>query len=106
MVKHFLSINDLSTKELEETIDLAIKLKKKHKKGKDLSKLLKNKKLGLIFEKPSLRTRVSFEVGMKDLGGQTVVIKNDEITSNESIQDEKDELYFKAVEIITITNSA
>lgn len=80
MVKHFLSINDLDKKELEDVLKLASKLKQELKKGKDQSKKLKNKSLGMFFEKPSLRTRISFEVGMKQLGGQTVVIRNDEIS--------------------------
>lgn len=77
--KHFLKISDLKQKELLDLIKLAEKLKAEWKKGKDQSKYLKGKSLALIFEKPSLRTRVSFEVGMKELGGNTVVIKNDEI---------------------------
>lgn len=79
MTRSFLSINDLNKKELEKLIDLAIKLKKEHKKGKDQTKLLQGKFLGMFFEKPSLRTRISFEAGMKQLGGQTIVLKNDEV---------------------------
>ncbi len=79
MPKHFLSINDFSKKELLEVLDLASKLKKETRAGKDQTKLLKGKYLGMFFEKPSLRTRISFEVGFKQLGGQTVVLKNDEV---------------------------
>ena len=55
--KDFLSITDLSAKEIWQVLKLAKKLKSQTKP------LLKNKTLGMIFEKPSLRTRLSFEIG-------------------------------------------
>lgn len=79
MVKHFLSINDVSKEEILALIDKAAELKHDLKAGKDQSNLLKGKTLGMIFEKPSLRTRISFEVGMYQLGGHSVVLNSDEI---------------------------
>jgi ornithine carbamoyltransferase len=66
-MKDFISIHDLSSAEIEKILDLAAELKKN-----PLQDLLKGKSLALIFEKPSTRTRVSFEVGMYQLGGKTV----------------------------------
>lgn len=88
-MKHFLSINDVSKEEIEEILDIATKFKKDDKEGKDHSNHLKGKFLGLIFEKPSLRTRISFEVGMKQLGGQTTVLSKHEINigSREQVPD-------------------
>jgi ornithine carbamoyltransferase len=65
--KHFLSSFDLTTKEVNHILELAEDLKKK-----DINIELKNKVLGLIFEKSSTRTRVSFQVAMSRLGGNTV----------------------------------
>lgn len=83
MVKNFLSINDVNKKELLALLDHAAELKKEVKKGKDQTKLLSGKSLGLIFEKPSLRTRISFEVGMKQLGGSVLVLNSSEIQIGE-----------------------
>lgn len=79
MTKHFLSINDVSKAELEQLLESALTLKKDLKSGKDQTDILRGKTLGMIFEKPSLRTRISFEVGMSQLGGHAVVLSTDEI---------------------------
>jgi len=73
---------------LEDIIDLAIKLKKKSKKGEKIE-LLRGKTLGMIFEKPSTRTRVSFEVGMTLLGGHAIFLSTNDIQlgRGESIED-------------------
>lgn len=72
--KDLLSITDLSTKEIWEIFALAKKLKKELKtKGKN-KKVLEGKSLALIFEKQSLRTRISFEIGMAQLGGHCVYL--------------------------------
>ncbi|MEE8637814.1 MAG: ornithine carbamoyltransferase [Candidatus Margulisiibacteriota bacterium] len=65
--KDFISIHNLSSSDIEEIFNLAAELKTKR-----TSHLLSGKSLALIFEKPSTRTRVSFEVGMYELGGKTV----------------------------------
>ncbi len=67
MQKDLISIHDLRVSEVEKILSYAKKLKKK-----PLQSILKGKSLALIFEKPSTRTRVSFEVGMYELGGKTV----------------------------------
>ena len=66
MSKQFLNLNDLSRDKLENIFDISLELKQNSKIGDQL----KNKYLGLIFEKPSTRTRVSFEVAMTQLGGK------------------------------------
>ena len=66
MKSHFLDINDLNSNELENLIDKALDIKGKNK----ISNILQGKFLGLIFEKSSTRTRISFEVGMNQLGGK------------------------------------
>ncbi|MBU4311544.1 MAG: ornithine carbamoyltransferase [Candidatus Omnitrophica bacterium] len=76
MKKDFITIRDFTGAELDEIFSLAAQLKAKRKTHE---KLLKGKVLGLIFEKPSNRTRVSFEVGMFELGGNTVYLGSDEI---------------------------
>lgn len=74
--------------DLEEIIDLAIKLKGKSKNGESIE-LLKGKTLGMLFEKSSTRTRVSFEVGMTKLGGHAIFLsKNDlQLGRGETIED-------------------
>ena len=76
-MKHLLKLMDLSKEEITEILDLAGELKFKKKNGIP-HELLKGKSLGMIFEKSSTRTRVSFEVGMYDLGGNPLFLsKND-----------------------------
>lgn len=76
--KHLLTLGELDKNEILKLIDLAIKLKKDHKKR--ISKpLLKNKTLAMIFEKPSTRTRVSFEVGMYQLGGHAINLSQNDL---------------------------
>ena len=67
-MKHFLKLSDWSTEEIMQALDLADKLKYERKHGIE-HKLLNGMTLGMIFSKSSTRTRVSFEVGIHDLGG-------------------------------------
>ena len=69
--KDLLTGDEISSKEFLKLIDFSIKLKKQSKAGKE-KHLLKNKTLAMIFEKPSTRTRVSFEVGILQLGGHAI----------------------------------
>ena len=82
--KHFLSINDITSNELQELLDSAIDLK-----TRGWIAPLKQKTMALVFEKPSLRTRVSFEVAMRQLGGQTIYLSPEEVGlgKRESIPD-------------------
>lgn len=86
MKKDLISIKDLTLKEIDEIFDLTDRLKKDKTK---FSKALAGKTLALIFQKPSNRTRVSFEVGMYQLGGYSVYLGPDEINLGvrESIHD-------------------
>ncbi|HDP34008.1 MAG TPA: ornithine carbamoyltransferase, partial [Candidatus Hydrogenedentes bacterium] len=73
MVKDFISLADYTGDELLELLDLADELKTMQKAGKP-HKLLNGKTLALIFEKPSLRTRLTFQIGMFQLGGNSVLM--------------------------------
>jgi ornithine carbamoyltransferase len=73
--KDMLSIHDLSVDEVQEILALAAELKAKQKAGVE-HHLLKGKTLGMIFEKSSTRTRVSFETGMYQLGGQALFLSS------------------------------
>jgi ornithine carbamoyltransferase len=83
------SISDLSYAEIKEIYLLAAKLKKELKSGKNHKLYLKGKCIALVFEKPSNRTRVSFDVGISQLGGHAVVLMPDEIQlgKRESVAD-------------------
>lgn len=70
---HFISITDLSTKDLFDVLDAADDLKEKRQQGV-YTEYLRGKSIAAIFEKPSTRTRVSFEVAMTDLGGHALYI--------------------------------
>ena len=84
----FLSLSDLTAPELADLLTLAVALKQEWKSGGN-QPVLKNKTLGMVFTKPSLRTRVSFEMGMRHLGGHAMYISPDEIQlgKRESVPD-------------------
>ena len=75
-MKHFIDINSFKKKEIDEIISLAKKIKKN---PKNYSSSCKDKTLGLIFEKQSLRTRLSFNVGMQKLGGSVLELQSKDI---------------------------
>lgn len=77
-MKHLLKISDLGTEEFEGLMSLTEKLKNETKRGKT-HHLLKGKSLGMIFAKSSTRTRVSFEVGMHQLGGNPLFLSSTDI---------------------------
>ena len=87
-MKHLLSLYDWSTEDIDKLLKLAIKLKAENKAGIE-HHLLKGKSLGMIFAKSSTRTRVSFEVGMYQLGGQALFLNSNDIQlgRGESIYD-------------------
>ncbi len=76
--RDFLQITDFSTEELRDTFKLAGEIKKLTKEGQ-CPKPLDGLSLGCIFHKPSLRTRISFEVGISQLGGHSLYITKNEI---------------------------
>ncbi len=84
----FLAVSDLSSAEVQDLLDLAIRLKKEYFDGGN-PPLLKGKVLGMIFQKPSLRTRVSFDMAMRHLGGDALYLSPSEIGlgQRESIAD-------------------
>ncbi len=87
-MKHLLKMLDLTSEEVIEILNLADQLKYEQKHG-IAHKHLEGKSLGLIFEKASTRTRVSFEVGMYQLGGQPIFLssKDMQIGRGEPVQD-------------------
>ena len=88
-MKDFLCINDFSAEQLKDLLTKSSELKKLYKSGgRDLS--LAGKTLAMLFEKPSLRTRISFQVAMADLGGSAIYVKPEDIGGigkRESIKD-------------------
>lgn len=87
-IRHFIDLDKISAKDLRKIVDLAKKLKG-DKKPLGQSKLLEQKNLAMIFEKTSTRTRVSFEVGINQLGGHAIVMnKNDmQLGKGETVED-------------------
>ncbi|MES2752677.1 MAG: ornithine carbamoyltransferase [Pseudomonadota bacterium] len=77
--RHFLDLFDVSTKELRTIIDASIAMKKQRKAGAKSDKPLDGKTLAMIFDKPSTRTRVSFDVGMRQLGGEAIMLTGAEM---------------------------
>ena len=88
LVKDLLDVAAVPKAEVERLLTLAAELKDKHRRGVSHS-LLKGKTLGLLFQKPSTRTRVSFEAGMHQLGGHAMVLPMADIqlSRGESIAD-------------------
>lgn len=87
-MKHFLDIADFSSSEVEDLLKLAVKLKDEYQKGV-FRPILKDKVLAMVFQKPSLRTRVSFDMAMRTLGGDALYLSPQEIGlgKRESIAD-------------------
>lgn len=78
MIRHFTDIDDLSADELADVLERAAKYKKQQREGVTPPDL-ERKTLGMLFQKPSTRTRVSFETGMTQLGGHAVFLGEDDI---------------------------
>jgi ornithine carbamoyltransferase len=87
-MKHFIDIADFSSTELQKLLELGLILKKEQKSGV-FRPLLKNQVLAMVFQKPSLRTRVSFDMAMRTLGGDALYLSPQEIGlgKRESIAD-------------------
>ena len=86
--KNLLTLSEISKKEFSQLIDYSIKLKKELKKGGN-KPVLKNKTLTMVFQKPSTRTRVSFEIGIFQLGGNAINLSSNDmqLSRGESIED-------------------
>src|SRR5438045_3869626 len=86
---HFISISDWTFRQLRHTLDVALRLKRQYLAEQRNDPLLAGKTLAMIFEKPSLRTRVSFAVAMTHLGGTGLLLRQEEVGlgTREPIQD-------------------
>jgi ornithine carbamoyltransferase len=78
MARHFLDLTEYSPDEIRRLLQLAQRLKKEWSAGGN-KPILKGKVLGMVFQKPSLRTRVSFDMGMRQLGGDALYISPNEV---------------------------
>ncbi len=89
MKKDFIAVADYSPQELQDILDLSIRLKQERKQNGENQPLLKGKVLAMVFQKPSLRTRVSFDMAMRHLGGDALYLSPQEIGlgQRESIAD-------------------
>ena len=85
MIRHFVDINNFSKKTLDKILDNASRIKKNNTRYKNI---LQNKTLALLFNKKSLRTRMSFNVGMQKLGGNVIQLISDEIGFGERESEE------------------
>src|SRR5215469_5894962 len=88
-MKHFIDISDCSSDELRHLLDVSLRLKKQFRETGHNDPLLAGKTLAMIFEKPSLQTRVSFAVAMTHLGGNGLLLRQEEVGlgTREPIQD-------------------
>ncbi len=106
--RHFLDLSDFSGDQLHSIIDHAGQMKSTGRPGADAKKPLAGKILAMVFDKPSTRTRVSFDVGMRHLGGETIVLSSADtrIARGESIADTARVLsrYVDAIMIRTTTH--
>ncbi len=104
MKRDLISIKDLSVRQINELFVLAARLKQRQQK---FSHLLEGKTIGLIFHKPSLRTRVSFEVGISQLGGDSLYLGDVSLSERESLKDVAKTLsrYLDAIVLRTFDHS-
>ncbi|PLX39781.1 MAG: ornithine carbamoyltransferase [Hyphomicrobiales bacterium] len=88
MTRHFLDLSPIGAEQIRAILDHAAAMKQARGQGA-VESVLAGRKLAMIFEKPSTRTRVSFDVGMRELGGETIVLNGDDmqIGRGESIAD-------------------
>ena len=88
-MKHFIAIADCTSAELRHLLDVSARLKKQHNTTGRNDPILAGKTLAMIFEKPSLRTRVSFAVAMTHLGGSGLLLRQEEVglDTREPVQD-------------------
>ena len=89
MNKDLLSIKDLKTQDIQTLFQMASDLKQRRKRGEKVVHLLDGQSLGLLFEKPSTRTRISFEIAMRELGGNSLFLQSEQLqlTRGETLAD-------------------
>jgi ornithine carbamoyltransferase len=111
-MKNFLNISDLSSQELREIIEEAktrkSKRKELNKSAVDFDKPFAGKSMIMIFEKPSTRTRISFNIAVKQLGGSSIILNPNEIhygKGNESIKDTA-KVFSEYADIVMIRTSS
>src|SRR5512132_614586 len=78
-MRSFIAISDCTAQELRHTLDVARRLKRQHAQSGRNDAILAGKTLAMIFEKPSLRTRVSFAVAMTHLAGNGLLLRHEEV---------------------------
>ena len=78
-MKHCIAIADYTTEQINHILDVALRLRAERESGQGNEPILKGKTLAMLFEKPSLRTRVSFEQGMFELGGHAISLNQSEV---------------------------
>jgi len=78
-MKHFISISENTVADLQHFLDVSLRLKNQLRTAGQNEPILTNKTLAMIFEKPSLRTRVSFAVAMTQLGGNGLLLRDEEV---------------------------
>src|SRR3954466_13548481 len=88
-MNHFLDISDCTSADLEHLLDVSLRLKQQYRQTGKNDPILADKTLAMIFEKPSLRTRVSFAVAMTHLGGTGLLPRREEVGlgTREPLQD-------------------
>jgi ornithine carbamoyltransferase len=80
MTRHFLDLSDFSGTDLRRVLDASAAIKARRRKGeRAIERPLEGKVLAMVFDKPSTRTRVSFDVGMRELGGETLMLTGSEM---------------------------
>jgi len=78
--RHFLDISEISAADLRQILDIAARIESRRRKGEVArEKPLAGKVLAMIFDEPSTRTRVSFDIGMRELGGETIMLTGQEM---------------------------
>ena len=79
MHKDLLSIKDLTAQDIKVLFQMASELKQRRIRGEKITHLLDGHSLGLLFEKPSTRTRISFEIAMRELGGNSLFLQSEQL---------------------------
>jgi ornithine carbamoyltransferase len=81
--RHFLDLSDLDSATIRALIEQAKALKARRRSPRETDRILKGRKIAMIFEQPSMRTRMSFDVGIRELGGQSIMVTGREIELGE-----------------------